>query len=241
VTVVRARDFGGPRGAGVAAAGVLGQSPFRLYLHAWCEPRLKPLSFHVDSVAECTTDAGAVAAPNARVTLSSLGRVNSRYETQIRLAAPPERATTIERLRLAGRYVLQRKIETLEVPDLMAGKEASKTMGGFRVVVKGMGKVPGDPTRYTYTMQVHRDGQNLDQWQAIRSMVYQFPVRVVDAQGVALQPFGSSTSMSGDVLTFTHTLSAANGQGEPSKLVWEFPTETHVAGVEVEFRGVPLP
>jgi hypothetical protein len=210
-------------------------------LHAWCEPRLKPVSFHVESVAECRTDAGPVAAANARVAVSSVGRVNSRIETQVRLGAPPERATKIERLRLAGRYVLQRKVETLEVTDLMAGKEVSKTLGGFRVVVKGMSKVAADPQRYTYSMQVHREGRGLDEWQAFRSMIYQFPVRVTDAKGVALRPLTTGTSISGEVYTLTYTLSAANGQGEPSKLVWEFPTETHAAGVEVEFREVALP
>jgi hypothetical protein len=237
--LVKTIDFLG-RPAMNAGNNRMSAPPCGIFLFASAEPRLKPIRWYVDSV-ECVTDTGKKLDPlkfGGEAVAS--GSVNSTYgDTQLRFDTLVEGATSIARLRLDARFVLERKRFTLEITKLLEQKETTYRIQDFRVVSHGMSPVGG--SQYTYAITVYRDNHDPAAWQRFESSMAGSP-EVTDSKNRRMMMMGGSGSYNGSERRSSYTFNRNPGEGgEPAKLTWSFPSETTEVIVPLEFRNVPLP
>lgn len=136
----------------------------------WGEPRVKPLSWSVDSVDECIADTGDALTPDRRgMGALVTGRLNTRNDTQLILRGPIEKAKQIAKLRMTATFLLEQQRESLDVPNVLTVHNATYQLGGFRVVIKDVNKMVEG--RYAYELTVFRDGKSPKEWNHMHSLM----------------------------------------------------------------------
>ena len=247
VNISRAVDFGGLKPMNVRT-NAAAAPPCRLYLFAWSEPRLRTIRWSIDgadAIAECVTDTGENLGAISGVRMSGAsGRVNTRNETQLILAAPAKPAARIARMRLNARFIIQGGVERLELDNPLALKNHAADVAGLSVLIKGVNKVTDD--QYSYEIVTRRGARSPEEWTLLSALLMQYPCKLLDAGGNALNARGGSTSSSRDEVTQTMNVTrapfgAGAKLGEPVKLLWEMPSDLDQRVVPLEFRDIPLP
>jgi hypothetical protein len=237
--VRKIKDFAGVRGGGGnPMANAFVSPPVRLSVAAWAEPRVKPGTWMLDSIPECTTDKGKTL--NAQI--YSYGRnakTNDGSSTYVTISGDTEGAKAIAAMTVKARFVLNWNTEVFEVDNCQAANEVTKVIGGNRVVLKSVKKVGND--NWTYEVVIHRDTRTPEEWTTLQQIVDRAGCRVVDADGRALQQRGSGSSWGGDELRINGTLAQANGTGEPRKLTWELPGKIEMLPATFVYKNIPLP
>ena len=266
-TATRAVDFTGRRPMNADPKANRPPS-FRLFANAWAEPRLRPLLWQLEGLqpefaarpgaqpadanaAPANDDgAGPPRPPVPGVPFGMLGGggpVNAPGDARLELPAEgANNARALRRLTLTARFVLERgERQKVDLPDVLNVKEHQQLVLGVPVVINGVSHAGGDEYSLRYTAR--RDRRQMQQWQLFYSILDRFPPRVVDAEGRALMPRGSSSTFGGDEFTRTATVStrpfgrAAGAVGPPARLAWEYPGDIEQVPVKLVFEDVPLP
>lgn len=237
----RAIDFGGhhPMNARRQANN---EVTYKLFFFAWCEPKLKPLSWSIDALDECQTDTGGALKPQFRG-FHVAGRINNLNDTQLVLTGPRDQAKKIRKLRLTATFNLELERETLEVPNILAVHNATYQVGGFRMIINSVNKMADG--RYGYELALYRDGKSVADWARVQDLSMLGGFKILDADGNALN-FSGGGSSSGPNEVGMHgilTCDARNGlkAGPPVKLVWSFASKAQVLTVPLNFNDIPLP
>jgi hypothetical protein len=242
VTVTRAADFAGRKPINIRNNANAAPA-CRLYMFPFCESRLKAIHWFIDSVDECVTDTGQTVQLQGGFRGFGGGRIGPwMNETQLTFKAPPQ-GKTIVRLKMTARFVLQQETQKLEVPDILAIKNSTHLLAGFRLVIAGVHKV-GDG-RYAYDLSIFRDAHSQAEWSLMQSLIDNHGCHLVDADGKILGGVGGGSSYGNDKLSLNYTFNCdignGNKTGEPAKLVWEIPSKTQQVIVPLEFRDIELP
>ena len=155
---------------------------------------------------------------------------------------PPENAgRRLARLKGSGRFVIQTRSETAEIPAVLEAKNVSKVIGGKRFTLKEVRKA-GDA--YVVMLTLYRSGWNPNEWN------YMYPqniFKLLDGNGKPLLRTSNTGGGGGaeqvDIsLNFQRqNWNPNDNSGEPAKLVWEVPTETKELLVPFEFTDLELP
>jgi hypothetical protein len=239
--VSKAIAFGGVKPLNVVNNRVTAP-PCRLYLFAWSEPRLKPIHWFIDSIDECTTDAGGDLAHvnQPQVFRAGIaGRVNGRSETQLSLGAPPAGARKIASLKLSGRFVVSRGMDKLELPEPLTLKNRAAELAGMGVTIKSVNRV--SDTQYNCELSIQRGMKSPAEWSVIQALLSQYPCKLLNAEGSPLQQRGGSSTWGNASVEMSQNLGAVGGKDPPVKLVWEFPDNLQHLTAALEFHDVPLP
>jgi hypothetical protein len=152
----------------------------------------------------------------------------------------PNTGDKIARLKGSGRFLIQTRSETVEIPDVINAREVSRDIGGRRFKLKEVRK-NGDA--YVAHLTIFRAGWNPNEW---NTGVPHNTFRMVDARGVALMRINSGNNVGGDQMDITLQFQRQNwnggeNAGEPTKLICEVPVETREIVVPFEFKNLPLP
>jgi hypothetical protein len=156
------------------------------------------------------------------------------------LAPTPAAGKTIARLKGHVRLVIQARSETVEVPNILAAKNLTRTAGSRSFLLKD---VTRSGETYTLQMTLYRDRSNRPDCTDIN---ISGTFRLVDAAGRLLtrrSPFSPPDAERIDLnLMFgREDWAGAEGAGEPAKLIWEVPVEARQLSLPFLFTNLPLP
>jgi hypothetical protein len=229
VELTRALDFARPKDVSNA---------YSLVLLTYAEPKLKPIYWAVKSVDECVTENGQHL-QQADTDGPDIGDLNSDAETRFQFTGPTDASRRIANLRVNARFVLSEKSQPIEIGNVLKIKNESRTIGGWRLMIKGVTKTDDD--RYSAALTVFRDGHNPEEWTERMGLLGRVLPRMLDKSGKALESGGTSQNEGVDEWNWTDEFTPANSDAKPAKLVWDFPLETRHVDVAFEFRDLPLP
>jgi hypothetical protein len=211
---------------------------YTLVLLSYAEPKLKPMYWAVRSIDECVTETGQHLQSSDTENLDT-GDLNSESETRFQFNGPADASRRIAKLRLSARFVLSEKSQPIEIGNVLKVKNESRTIGGWRVIIKGVTKT--DDERYSAALSVFRDGRDPDDWSERMGLLSRVAPRLLDKAGKTIESSGASHNEGPDEWDWTDEFTPANPDGRPLKLVWDFPLETRHADVLFEFKDLPLP
>ncbi len=217
-----------------------------IQLSVYAEPKIRVVqAAYAPDVEECVDARGNdLAMPrNAAVTLHMQPPSGGwMWNMSVSLQPKADTGDRIARLKAATRFMMQTKSETVEVDNVMAASNVTRTIGGRKFLLKDIKKI-GD-NNYATQLTVYKAGWSAQEW----TMAYAWNTfRLVDAEGNDLSRVGvSQTSAGADQMNVTLQFQRLNwaGQreaGEPAKLVWEVPTQTREVEIPFEFKDIPLP
>jgi HEAT repeats len=225
---------------------------FHIVLTAFAEPKLKVLDYSgVLRLDEAVDDRGNSLVPlddqgqgvNAEVFGNARGGYTSHWELGTTLRYPLEnRGERIVRFKARASMEVMTQSATLDLP-LREARNASKTVGGVRMFVKGFDS-PGNRC----DIVVNRDGRTDPEWYRLRGLFNVGEARLLDSQGrtIARTAPGIDAEENGESDQLDVHLRFERGGGEKAsseavRLVWEFPVETRQVVVPFEFRDLPMP
>lgn len=210
---------------------------YTLVLLAYAEPKLRPIYWSVRGIDQCVTDTGrAMDLPNDAF---EPGDLNADSETRIQFTGPADVGKRLARLRLSARFVLSERSEPIDIPGILKVKNESRSIGGWRVLIKGVTK--GDDERYAAAVTVYRDGHTPEEWSERMGLLDRTQPRILDSAGKVMESGGTSLNEGPDEWNWTDEFTPANQSAKPAKLLWDFPLETRHADVSFEFKDLPLP
>ena len=227
--LTRSIDFVNPRNVSDA---------YTLVVLAYAEPKVRPIYWNIRSIDQCVTDTGREFAPSQNDAWAT-GALNTDQETRLEFTAPADAGRKLARLRLNASIVLSEKSETIDLPHLMSVRHETRTLGGWRVVVKGVSKGEGD--RYSAAVSVYRDDHSPDEWTERMGLLDSAQPKLLDSAGKPLDAGGTSLNDGPDEWEWSCDVTPVNAANAPSRLRWDFPLQTRQVGVSFELRELPLP
>lgn len=149
--------------------------------------------------------------------------------------------TRIVKFKGSTTFIIQTKMQTLELQNVLALHETTRTVNGVQLTFKEL-KKQGD----VYQLQVRLGQPSFGgaEWQQLVDGL-QNRLQLQDAEGRPFDHRGMSSSGTNDSLDMTLDFARSprpdgKTQGEASKLVWEIPLETKEVNVPIEFHDLPL-
>lgn len=212
---------------------------------AFAEPKLRVLQgSYYASVNEAVDEKGN----NVSVRAAS-EFMNPQRELAWRLFCqinPPATSQRIARLKATGKFIVQTRSETAEVPNIASASDVTKIVGGRRFLIKNVEK-NGDV--YIVHTVFYRAGWSQQEWSSMYNLNASGMInfQLADEQGngfnrVNITPRGSANdSMTIDIQFQRMNAAGAAPVGEPAKLTWDIPTETREVVVPFEFKDLPIP
>jgi hypothetical protein len=234
-------DLGGARTA---------SSDFAIAVTAFAEPKLRLLrAGYMARLDQATDDKGNSLVPERGLEQAGNGYTTASggmWSFQIKLAYPQHDAgKRIVSLKGAIDVALQTKFQTIEIGDITSARNVSKTAGGVRAVVQEL-KHNGE--QYELSITIYPDGFAPRDWERVQQSLATPDLRLVDDRGVPFMRSGFSSSGGNDRLEATMQFvknpwvnAAGRAMGEPSKLLWNIPTESKEISVPFEFVDLPIP
>jgi hypothetical protein len=210
---------------------------YSLVLLAYAEPKLRPIYWSVRGIDQCVTDTGRMMdLPNDAF---EPGDLNADSETRLQFTGPAEVGHRLAKLRLSARFVLSERSDPVEIGGILKVKNDSQTVGGWRVLIKGVAK--GDDDRYAAAVSVYRDNHTPEEWSERMGLLDRAQPRLIDASGKPMESGGMSLNEGPDEWNWTDEFTPGTPEAKPAKLVWDFPLETRHVDVSFEFKDLPLP
>ena len=235
ISYSRTRNFGG--------GGE--QTQFGMNLSVYAEPKLTVLrgsgAVHLDEVVD---DHGNSLVPQANAPRMFWG--GSVGFGGWSLYAPlqyPKKdpGARIARFKGTTSFVLQTKMEKLDIPDVMNLKQTTRLVTDTSITFQSM-KKNGD----NYDLHLIANQANLGgpEWQQLVEML-QTRLQILDSDGNPLDHRGMNSSGNNNSIELTLDFARGNTPdgrqiGQPSRLLWEIPTETRQVTVSIDFRDLPL-
>ena len=220
----------------------------QLTVNAYVEPKVRILAEGCAMTLESAVDeqGQSLLSDDADDPAFNMVANNARqWEAEVDLTFPAHVGRKIARLKGTIFLQIPERIQTLEVPDILAVTELRRTVGGRRVLIHKAAKVQGG---YEVDVTLFRDSLSDEDWQ--RCQTPGDLVRLVDAKGLPIL-FNNVTDNEGDEkqvrlkLQFENPNNLPNGGsgpvGPPARLIWEIPLERREISVPFEFRDLPLP
>ena len=232
----RTRTFGQVQGE---------QTQFGMNLSVFPEPKITVLrSSGTVTLDEAIDNHGHSLVPQAAVPRNGFG---GYYYGGLGLYAQLEYpkkdpGTRIVRFKGSTSFIIQTKVQRMEIPDLMHLRQTTKLINGSQITFQEMKKTAGD----TYQLRLRIAQSNIGgpEWQQLVEGV-QSRMQVVDSEGNPLDHRGMSSSGNNDSIDMTLDFAHAarpDGRptGEPAKIVWDIPTETREITLPIEFKDLPM-
>ena len=221
---------------------------FQIQLLAYAEPKLKVLrAGNLIKLEEVVDDKGNSLIPAAgastRAGFGYYGGNAGAWNLYAPLSYPKDAGTRIARLRASATFTIQTKSHLIEVADLPHVNEKIEAVGQTRVTVRKFAKEAGN--MYRLTVVIARGDAGGD-WESIQNSVHT-RLKVVDAEGQALDSRGWGTSTRNDEMEITLNFAPsrrpedARQSGDPVKMVWDIPMESRELTIPFEFTDLPLP
>ncbi len=174
------------------------------------------------------------------------------WKVNVPLAYPAGAGKRIARLRGVAHFLVQTAATTWDVPDVLAAKETSITVGRIRYTFRGV-KRDGDNAAVRFTVEAGEE-TTPEQWKQVMKnwsdtertkQMLRFATRLLDEKGNAMRPLDISDAREGDRLNYTlHlTANAPNGSqtGKPVRMVVELPEKLEEMAVPFEFTDLTIP
>lgn len=210
---------------------------YTLVLLAYAEPKLRPIYWSIRGINDCITETGhAMEIPTDAF---EPGDLNADSETHMQFSAPANVGTRLAKLRLTARFVLSDKSQRMELANILKVKNETHTVGGWRILIKGVTK--NDDDRYSAALTVYRDNHTPEEWTERTGLLDRTQPRLLDSSGKVIESGGTSLNQGPDEWNWGDECAPANADDKPAKLVWDFPLETRHADVIFEFKDLPLP
>jgi hypothetical protein len=158
------------------------------------------------------------------------------------LAPPLESGVRLARLRGFMRFVVQTRVETGQIDNPLAARNAQATVAGRRFILQSLTQ-KGDA--YIARITAQRAGANNNEFSGVNAPI-QF--QLLDEQGVPLGRQGlpqmrGATPEQVEIEVQFQRMSLADGPspGEPARLIWDVPVDSREIEVAFEFKDLPLP
>jgi len=230
-------------------AGRTASSDFSVAVTAFAEPKLRLLrAGYMARLEQASDDKGNSLVPdrNADPGNGYTTASGGMWSFQVKLAYPQhDPGKRIVSLKGAIDVALQTRFETLEIGEIASARNVSKTGGGVRAVVQEL-KHNGE--QYELTVTIYPDRFAPRDWERVQASLSTSDLRLVDDHGVPFMRSGFSSSGGNDRMEATMQFvknpwvnAAGRSMGEPSKLIWNIPTESKEISVPFEFVDLPIP
>lgn len=217
------------------------QRAFFVKFTIFCEPRVRLLKGPtLAKIEEATDDKGNNLATK-EYDDQAFAFVTSWVDNlQGKLEYPAEPGTRIDKLRGSAKFTAQTKSETIEIPDPLNAKGASKNVGGRKVTIVN---VKRGAEEYEATVTFARDQLSPEEW--AKALFPGNSLRLLDSDGKMVVARGFGVGGKADEATFVFKFEKdppkGSRIGKPVKLVWEIPTATQELPLTFEFKDVPMP
>ena len=251
-TIVLGKD-GGPAAGGVAARPPLVRArsnEFGVLLLVMPEPKLSVVRAATGVRLERAEDdrGNDLIPPVGAGGQSYAGGMGGAWSVFARLNYPAANAgQRIVKLAGSATFVVQTKSEQIEIPTPLKLKDAFRLVGGSRVTFQEMTQ-SGDrfELKVTLTPDGNAAGGGGADGMASLLQSVQTRLRILDAAGEPLDRRGMSSQGNGRETKITLHFAPrggpnAAGEGDPTRLVWDVPTETKDVEVPFEFADLPMP
>jgi hypothetical protein len=130
-------------------------------------------------------------------------------------------------------------MDKLELVEPLTLRNRPAVLAGMDVIIRSVNRIAD--SQYNYEVSVQRGTKSPAEWAVIQTILFQYPCKLIDADGRTLSQRGGSTSSRGTSIDISQTFSSPPGNGPPVKLAWEFPDNLRHLTAALEFHDVPLP
>jgi len=161
------------------------------------------------------------------------------------LTYPDNPGKRITSLRGTAKFVVQIRAETLDFPDVLKARDATRSVAGTKFTLRRCRKVAGN--EYEALLVAHRGAVDDAGWRQLAALVQAGGCRLLDAKGRPLFARGVTDVESEDT-QFQATLRFAREDpenvqriGEPARFVLDIPVETRELSCPFEFKDLPMP
>lgn len=228
---------------------------FAVQLVAMAEPKLSVLRGpDVLRLEEAIDDRGnpllpTGVRPGESAGESPVGRGMWVYRVQLKYPAEPGKR--IARLKGSATFAVQTAAEQIEVADLMRARDVERKLKDVRVAVGGVRRLD-ERQEYELKVVLYYEGppeSGRGRWAQVQRKFYEMQsrMRVLDADGQALERRGFGSRVNGDEVEMTVRFGPSfrardrRRSGDPANLVWQVPTASKDVEVPFEFRDLPMP
>ncbi|HXE54438.1 MAG TPA: HEAT repeat domain-containing protein [Tepidisphaeraceae bacterium] len=147
----------------------------------------------------------------------------------------------IVRLRGHTSFIVQTKVQELTIPDIMSVKNTTRTIHGMEVTFEDVRR---QDANYELRLSVAHPNFGSPEWPQLMEQV-QSRLRLEDASGHPLDHRGFVTNANNNAIQLQLTFARmprpdGHPTGEPSRLVWDIPTESKEVSVPIRFDDLPL-
>jgi hypothetical protein len=221
------------------------QHRFILQLTAFSDPRLLVMKNAREVKLEEAVDerGNSLLPPPERDFVPETSEYRPPWEWRLvaRLHRPDGAGQKIARLRGSAQFLVRTGFQPWELTQIMTVQNATRMIGGCRLTIEGLTK-----NEEGFTLRIRGEGPLCglsqggmsDQFEAIRRSI-----RLIDNNGrnFAVDFAGGSGRDEWSYLFTFKPTPAQDATAEPSKLVWDVPTEAKFLVVPFEFSNLPLP
>jgi len=146
--------------------------------------------------------------------------------------------TKIVRFRGSTSFNVQTKVQELRIDDVLHLSPTTTAVHGIQITLESFGK---KDQGYELRVLVNQPNFASPEWQLLMEQI-QFRLRILDSHGNELDHRGMSTSANANRLELSLEFGSGAGPAarEPSRLLWDIPTETKSLTVPIIFNDVPL-
>jgi len=218
---------------------------FRIQFTAYSDPKLLVLKNARETrLEEAVDERGNSLLPPTEeefIPESSDYRGPWEWKLSAKLHHPEGAGQRIAHLRGSAQFLVRTQYETWEISQVMSVQNATRVIAGTRITIEGLSK-----TDEGYTLRIRGQGALCglvspglaDQFEAIRRSI-----RLFDQNGrtFAVDFAGGSGREDWSYLFTFKPTPAQDATAEPSKLIWDVPTEAKFLVVPFDFKNLPLP
>ena len=155
------------------------------------------------------------------------------------LAPPANVGKRIALLRGTSKLLVQTRSQVVEVPDILHAAAPVREAAGRQLRIRSVSRNSTETFTVSATL-TRLEGESVP-WADI-NFLNTFRLYDADGNPLARRNYGTTTAGASNTLDLSMVFARDEGQtGEPTKLVWEVPTEMAEITVPFEFRNLPLP
>jgi hypothetical protein len=224
------------------------QNSFTMNLLAYVEPKIRIFqnasNFKLESAVDDRGNNLIGGEENQRMWGGGSGWV---WNFSCMLRYPDHPGSKIASMKGSLTVLAQTHFESVAFADIQNAKGASKSARGRKVILNSFSRVDND--QFTVSASLLKDGYNNADWERLVQQA-DSGVRLLDADGRSFARLNSGGgSATADRVTYTWTFRRLNFRGlqndltpgEPTRFVWDIPTDLKEITLPFELKDVPMP
>ena len=224
---------------------------FNLHFHCLVDPKARAVQGStMVQIDEAVDERGnSLAPPPSRFAAQSMSSPgwgsNWMWDHHAQLQYRPDMGKRIAHLRGSVRYLVQEKTDVWEIEDIVNAKSPERAIPIGKYTISGFRKT-GDRA-YELSINIEHAATAAPHQNPLTDYAsIQRGIRLLDAAGNAYEQSGGGGGGGGGRLQYTINFNRPHNLndkpfGEPTKLVWEIPTELKEVSVPIVLRDLPIP